>query len=396
MARLDEDAVKKILAGYGVSRPAGVSGRNPGELQSAIADLVPPLYVKAQVPMGDRAAVGAVRRVDDAQEALQAAAAMIGADFRGTVARRVLVESATDGTWSGYAAVRVDDERGARVVVFERGGGSGFDPSQAEPLLELGAVAEPHEIRTALARRGHVGGELSALTDFLSRLCTAAREWSTYVLEVNPFIVTEDGAVVVLDAKAEVDDYSMGLLPAPIGGDGDDLPAREQRALDAQLGDHQGTLRYVQLIDEDDEAAAATHVGSHAVGGGESMIIMDALADCGLSPTNYCDTSGSPSREKVATAAELIAGQPHIRGYFFSSCIANQPLSVTANGIVDGFRSASWTGPTVLRIAGNQEDEAVEILRAWGDTVAGPVRVFGRETDEWTAARLLAEMLAGD
>src|SRR6201999_3442485 len=78
-------------------------------------------------------------------------------------------------------------------------------------------------------------------------------------------------------------------------------------------------------------------VGSHSVGGGESLVVFDALAAVGLRPANYCDTSGAPSQAKVAFAAELIASQPHIRGLFFSSCIATRPLSVRAAGLVEGF-----------------------------------------------------------
>ena len=163
-----------------------------------------------------------------------------------------------------------------------------------------------------------------------------------------------------------------------------------------QEQDHRGSFRYVQLVDEsetvDDDRPL---VGSHSVGGGESLVVFDALDSVGLRPANYCDTSGAPSQEKVAFAAQLIAAQPHIAGYFFSSCIANQPLSVTANGLVTGFEQAGWRGPTVVRIAGNQEAEAREIVEAWAAKHGVPATIVGRELHEWQAAQLLADALAG-
>jgi succinyl-CoA synthetase beta subunit len=154
-------------------------------------------------------------------------------------------------------------------------------------------------------------------------------------------------------------------------------------------------MRYVQLVDPSDlgDHDPQRLVGSHAVGGGESMVLFDALADVGLVPTNYCDTSGAPSREKVAFVTRMIATQPHIKGYFFSSCIANQPLSVTAAGLIDGWEAANWTGPTLVRIAGNQDEQAQEMVKAWAAKVGAPATVLGREVDEWQAAAILAREL---
>jgi succinyl-CoA synthetase beta subunit len=214
-------------------------------------------------------------------------------------------------------------------------------------------------------------------------------------VEVNPLFITADGAVAI-DAKVELDDYSLTSVP-----NRDLLPEqtespRENEARLFQESDHRGSFRFVQLVDDGDADGDGRGplVGSHSVGGGESLVVFDALEAVGLRPANYCDTSGAPSREKVAFAAELIASQPHIAGYFFSSCIANQPLSVTAGGLVDGFTAAQWRGPTVVRIAGNQEPEARAIVEAWAAEHDVPALVVGREVNEWEAAALLAGVLA--
>ncbi len=201
----------------------------------------------------------------------------------------------------------------------------------------------------------------------------------------------------MIDAKAELDDYSLTTVPdrSLLPDDTDSPREREARAFQEQ--DHRGSFKFVQLVEEgeeDDDPRAL--VGSHSVGGGESMVVFDALDSVGLRPANYCDTSGAPSREKVAFAAQLIASQPGIAGFFFSSCIANQPLSVTAGGLVDGFEQANWRGPTVVRIAGNEEAQAREMVQEWADRTGVPAKVVGREIDEWDAAQLLADVLAGE
>ena len=174
--------------------------------------------------------------------------------------------------------------------------------------------------------------------------------------------------------------------------DEEDRNARERAAREFQAGDHRGSLRYVQLI-PDDAPAGPTMVASHSVGGGESMVVLDALAAVGLLPTNYCDTSGSPSAKKVSVAAEIVAGQPNIAGMLFSTCIANQPLSVTATGLLDGWRNVGWTGPTVVRFAGNESEQAREMVRAWALETGAPTVIVGEESNEWEAAAHLARML---
>jgi succinyl-CoA synthetase beta subunit len=123
------------------------------------------------------------------------------------------------------------------------------------------------------------------------------------------------------------------------------------------------------------------------------MVVLDALAAAGLSATNYCDTSGSPSAAKVATGAGLVAGQTHVDGLLFSTCIANQDLSITAEGLLAGWDSAQWRGPTVVRFAGNQSDRARQMVRDWAALHDVQVVVLGEESDEWHAAAALAGLV---
>jgi succinyl-CoA synthetase beta subunit len=391
MTRLAEFDAKEILRKAGIRTPDGRLCTTSAEALQAAREIEGPWYVKAQVPVGDRAALDAIRAAELPESVEAYAADMLSRTFEGLSPSGVLVERAIAALDTFYCAIRVDDIEKRRVLVFERGGGSGFNPEESCPLLVLGASTEGYEIRSSLRRRGLHSSELVQLTDFCQRLVGVAESWHTYVVEVNPLFLTADG-VVAVDAKMELDDYSAASYPEPIHGADMTSSPREEEALRIQSVDHRGTFRFVQLVPESDVRGAGL-VGSHAVGGGESMVILDALASAGLSAANYCDTSGSPSREKVAAAARLIASQTHIEGYFFSSCIANQPLSVTAGGLVDGFVEADWKGPTVIRIAGNEEDEAIQIVESWGADVEGPVRVFGRDTDEWSAAAFLAELL---
>lgn len=397
MSRLVEHEVKALLAEHGVATPPGYLVGPHGQTPVGSPDPEGgPWFVKAQIAAGDRAAAGGVLRVDTLAAARAAASAMLGTEVAGVVVDHVLVERAVEVSTEGYAAVTVAEDPPRRVVTFAPTGGAGFDPDTAPVRVDVTDGPQGHRIRTALRRAGVASADLAPLTTYLVALVDCARTWCAYTLETNPITLVE-GRVVALDAKADLDDYSRHLLPRPELLDRPDQDERERAARERQRTDHRGSLRYVQLVPE--RTAPPTgdtpRVATHSVGGGESMVVLDALAAAGLTATNYCDTSGSPSEDKVALGAALVAGQPHVDGLFFSTCIANQPLSVTARGLVRGWEDVAWRGPTVARFAGNQSARAREILAAWAAEHDVPIVLLGEEQDEWEAADALARLLTG-
>jgi len=394
--RLTEATSKALLARYGLPAPVGRSCESPEQVGTAAEEIGCPVYVKAQIPYGDRASLGLVVKAETPEDALIGAAELIGSAVEGTVVTSVLVEAAIQADVSVYVSAHVDGNVGARILRIGLGGGSGYVPESAEVRIAVprGGL-ETFQIRGLLEPTGLTGPSREAVVRAVQAVLRAALEWHAYTIEVNPLFVTTSGPVAI-DAKAELDDYSLELVPDPGLLPTEAESPRELAARRFQAQDHRGSFRFVQLVDEAEAppAGGPPLVGSHSVGGGESLVVFDALDAVGLRPANYCDTSGAPSRAKVAFAAELIASQPHIEGFFFSSCIANQPLSVTAGGLVDGFTAAGWHGPTVIRIAGNEEDLARGVVEEWARRTEAPAIVVGREVDEWEAARLLADVLA--
>ena len=394
--RLTEVASKTLLGEFGVRAPQGAVATTAEQAAAAAAEIGGPVFVKAQIAIGDRARHGLIKQAATPEAAATAAGAMLGRQVDETVIEAVLVEGLVDPAQAVYIGVHVDDKSARRVLCVGLNAGTGYDPSTAEIELPLEARApELFELRGALLPLVLPSARREAVTLAAHAVVRAAIAWHAYTVEINPLFITGEGKAVAIDAKIDLDDYSLSLAP-----DASLLPARpesrrEGEARVYQEADHRGTLRYLQLI-EDGVAAdpeGRPLVASHAIGGGESLVVFDALASAQLVPTNYCDTSGAPSHEKMAFAAKLIASQPRLRGYFFSSCIANQPLSVTAAGLTDGLDQAGWRGPTVVRIAGNQEQQAREWISAWAERERVPAVVVGREVDEWGAAALLAELI---
>jgi hypothetical protein len=168
----------------------------------------------------------------------------------------------------------------------------------------------------------------------------------------------------------------------------------ERIAYAVEQNDHRGTFYFAQLA----TAAARDSkglAGFHGAGGGGSMMSMDAIVNAGFTIANFTDTSGNPSASKVYHAARIILAQPDLVGYFGSgSGVASQEQYWSAYGLAKAFWELDLDIPAVIRLGGNTEDRAVDILRRMSKLLRAPVEGY-RKTDTPAAiAARFAELVA--
>src|SRR4051794_3118556 len=130
--RLIEAASKAVLARHGLRPPDGRLCATGAEARAAATELAGPVYVKAQIPFGDRATLGLVERADEPEAAGRAAEEQLRRSVDGTRVAAVLVERAVAADVSAYVSVHVDDAAAARVLRVGLGGGAGYRPQDAE------------------------------------------------------------------------------------------------------------------------------------------------------------------------------------------------------------------------------------------------------------------------
>ena len=180
-------------------------------------------------------------------------------------------------------------------------------------------------------------------------------------------MLTKDGQFVAADCRITIDDYAVARHPElniEIAREFDHPPtALERVAYAVEQNDHRGTFYFAQLA----TAAAKDSkglVGFHGAGGGGSMMSMDAIVNAGFTIANFTDTSGNPSASKVYRASRIILAQPDLVGYFGSgSGVASQEQYWSAYGLAKAFWELDLDIPAVIRLGGNTEDRAVDILQ---------------------------------
>jgi succinyl-CoA synthetase beta subunit len=169
----------------------------------------------------------------------------------------------------------------------------------------------------------------------------------------------------------------------------------EQIAYAVEQNDHRGTFYFAQLATSAAPDSKGL-VGFHGAGGGGSMMSMDAIVNAGFTIANFTDTSGNPSASKVYRASRIILAQPDLVGYFGSgSGVASQEQYWSAYGLAKAFWELDLDIPAVIRLGGNTEDRAVDILRRMSKLVRAPVEGYRKTDSPAMIAERFAKLVAG-
>jgi succinyl-CoA synthetase beta subunit len=387
MARLHEYQGKAILAANGFKIPHGSAARTAEEAVAAAAKLGGEVVIKIQAWTTGRAGIGGVAFAKKPDEIRADATRMLSMKVGQFPVEAVLVEEKIDIDREFFLSFAFDDAARAPMIIFAAGGGSGIEERAASMRrIPCDVYRGPLDstVNDAVASSGLSPQQATQLAESIRKLFDAARSVEARSLEINPLVLTKSGEFIAADCRITIDDYAVARHPElgiEIAREFDHPPtALERVAYAVEQNDHRGTFYFAQL------ATAAPNdskglVGFHGAGGGGSMMSMDAIVNAGFTIANFTDTSGNPSASKVYRAARIILAQPDLVGYFGSgSGVASQEQYWSAYGLAKAFWELDLDIPAVIRLGGNTEDRAVDILHRMSKLLRAPVEGY-RKTD---------------
>lgn len=399
MARLFEYQSKELLKQAGIKVPRGRVASSPEEAAAIARELGGEVVLKIQAWVTGRASLGGIRFASNPEEAASVASQLFGLKVKNFRVEKILVEEKLEIARELFAGLVLDDAQKAPVLIFSSAGGSGIEEiaSRSPEKIFRKAIdvrkglTEPEALELAL-EAGFSGDFQTQIARFLVNLVEVARKYEARSLEVNPLVITASNELVAADAHLVIDDYAVFRHPElgiEVAREFDRPPTElEKIAYKVEEKDYRGTFYFFQMIEEIPEGELV--VGFHGAGGGGSMMSMDALLRHGFKLANYCDTSGNPPASKVYRAAKIILSQPGICGYFASgSGVASQEQYHSARGLVKAFLEENLEIPAVIRLGGNFEELAIEILETYLKDIPAPVEGYGRaQSPDYCAARL--------
>jgi len=393
MARLFEYQGKEFLKDVGIAIPTGGIASTAQEAHEIAARIGKPVALKAQVWVGGRGKAGAIKFADTPGEAEKAASAILGMQIKGFPVRKVLVEEKLDIEKEYYVGVIPNASWDCRapVVMFSTEGGMDIEEVPEDKIFRAKVdylKGFPFYDALDLASSAGIPSKLlREMAGVISRVVETFKKRDCNILEINPLVLTREGKVIAGDCRMGIDDSStfrhpeMGIaIPREFPWEPTDF---DTVGWGIEETDFRGS-GFVMKMSLDETSPG--FIAFHAIGGGAAMIGMDALSRVGLKPANFADTSGNPVASKVYRVAKVVLSQPNIEGYLLAGfLIANQEQWHHAHGIVKALREEIPKRPgfpCVLLLAGNKEEESLQILREGLKDVPGRIEIYGSERVE--------------
>jgi len=395
MARLHEYQGKSILAANGFKIPPGRAASTADEAVAAAKELGNEVVVKIQAWTTGRAGIGGVAFAKNLKDVCAHAERMLSMKVGQFPVEAVLVEEKIDIDREFFLSFAIDDAARAPMIIFAAGGGTGIEERAAATRripCDVNRGPLDSAVDEAVASCGLSAKNAKQLNESIRKLFAAACSVEVRSLEINPLVLTKTGEFVAADCRITIDDYAVGRHPElgiEIAREFDHPPTPLERiAYAVEQNDHRGTFYFAQLATAAPKESKGL-VGFHGAGGGGSMMSMDAIVNAGFTIANFTDTSGNPSASKVYRAARIILAQSDLVGYFGSgSGVASQEQYWSAYGLAKAFWELDLDIPAVIRLGGNTEDRAVDILRRMSKLLRAPVEGYRKtDTPAFIAAR---------
>ncbi len=401
MARLQEYQGKAILAANGFKVPRGRAAASADEAVAAASELGGEVVIKIQAWTTGRAGIGGVVFANGADEVRANTARMLAMTVGQFPVEVVLVEEKIGIDREFFLSFAIDDAARAPMIIFAAGGGSGIEERAASTKrIACDVQSGPVEstVTEAVSSCGLSQEHSAQLAEAIRKLFATARSVEARSLEINPLVLTRSGEFVAADCRLTIDDYAVARHPdlkIEIAREFDHPPTELERiAYAVEQSDHRGTFYFAQLATAAAENSKGL-VGFHGAGGGGSMMSMDAIVNAGFTIANFTDTSGNPSAAKVYRASRIILTQPDLVGYFGSgSGVASQEQYWSAYGLAKAFWELDLDIPAVIRLGGNTEDRAVDILRRMSKLLHAPIEGYRKTDSPAATAGRFAELVA--
>ncbi len=349
-----ENDAKRFLARYGLRVPRGEIAHSVEEAMDIAQGLGCACVVKALIPTGGRGKAGGVKTCTTLEQVREATETLLGHEMLGHRVHAVLVEERVSISHEIYAGVVANTATDMidLVVSFE-GGVEVESVAQRDRSAILQLSVEPgyilpvHHVQRWLQQNNPQSMDVGILAEVLVQLYRAAADLDAILLEVNPLAVISEGVLVLVDCKLEVDDNAISRQPQLAELYRASLSERELRA--RELG-----VSYVPLDGD---------IGVITSGAGLGMATLDLLKRNGLSPANFLDTGGGISEAMVKGALELIMEPPQVKGAIVNLYGGINRMVEAAKGILAALENIPGNRPIVVKIIGNQQEEAWQMLK---------------------------------
>jgi len=364
--RLFEYEAKEIFRRFGILVPNGAIAGSPDEVDSAVRKVGLPVAIKAQVLVGGRGKAGGIKFADSLEEAVEKAKELMSEKTMGHRVRRILIEEKLDIRHEYYLGVTIDQLSGKPVVMLSKEGGVDVETitkERPEALISkhvsLSRGLFQFEARDICQQLGLDGAFLLKVSSILHRLYSVFDQYDAMIAEINPLVETNEDKIYAVDAMLEVDDNSL-FRHSDIKLD---LSRRVEDEIKREATKRR--LSYVKLKGD---------IGVIGSGAGLTMTTIDLIKDFGGEPANFLETGGAITEQLMERAVELMLRDKRLRALLINLYGGINPMPAAAKGIVRAYERLRPKIPILVKLVGNQQEEAWSRLESAGIPVVKEIQ----------------------
>ncbi|WP_277206823.1 ADP-forming succinate--CoA ligase subunit beta [Vibrio misgurnus] len=363
---LHEYQAKQLFAEFGLPVPEGYACDTPQEAFEAAGRISSvKKVVKCQVHAGGRGKAGGVE-LHDSKEGVKAfAQKWLGnhlvtyqTDAQGQPVSKILVEEASHIAKELYLGAVVD--RSTRRIVFMASTEGGVEiekVAQHTPELIHKMAIDPlvgpqaYQGRELAFKLGLQGDQIKQFVKIFIGLGEMFMYYDLALLEINPLVITQEGNLLCLDGKINIDSNAMFRQPKLRQmHDASQEDVREAHAAKWELN-------YVALDG---------NVGCMVNGAGLAMGTMDIVNLHGGKPANFLDVGGGATKERVAEAFKIILSDAHVKAVLVNIFGGIVRCDMIAEGIIGAVKQVGVSVPVVVRLEGTNAELGRQRLAASG------------------------------
>ena len=359
---IHEHQAKEIFKEFGISVPNGVPIYNLNEIEKKFKLLkTNKIVLKAQIHAGGRGKGGGVKLAHTKEEVKELADNILGMNLvthqtgpDGKEVQRLLIESGVNIRKEFYAGIVLDRVKRQYVIMVSTEGGVEIEKVAAETPEKI--IKEWIDPEKGLTREQAVSlgqslnltdGQIESAADIFNALWNVFNEMDCSLLEINPFVVTQENEVMALDAKMNFD--SNALFRHPELNDLRDESEEDPAELKASK--HQ--LNYIKLDG---------NVGCMVNGAGLAMATMDIIKLHGGEPANFLDVGGVANPETVANGFKITLSDPNVKSILINIFGGIVRCDRVAQGVIDAMETVQVNLPVIVRLEGTNAKKAGELL----------------------------------
>jgi len=371
------------MADRGIAVPLGHVATTVDQAVAAVRPLIeesgnPVVVVKSQIHAGGRGkgrfkehpdlggvnvvTAGIDGGIDAAEDRVrELASQMLGSTLvtiqtgpEGKQVNRLYIEQGIDIATELYLSVLLDRATSRNIVMASTEGGTEIEvvaeetpdkilKEEIDPAFGL----LPFQARRIAQALGFEGDAFKNGVRFLGALTKAAVELDTDLVEINPLVVTTDGAVMALDGKMAFEANALFRHP-------DVAELRDVSEEDAaELAAKEFDLSFIKLDGD---------IGCMVNGAGLAMATMDIIKTVGGEPANFLDVGGGAEKEQIAAAFKIITQDPNVKGIFVNIFGGIMRCDIIAEGIIAAVEEVGLSVPLVVRLEGTNVELGKRML----------------------------------